>query len=89
MSVKTVSTDTDEQDAFFCLSMVACFLRMNPSADNLQSLKKSVCSDIYFGYKFEKNWKYWHIWFINFTATAYIINANNIMDISIIIQVFR
>jgi hypothetical protein len=49
-SVEKQSTDTDEQDAFFCLSMVACFLRMKPSADNLQSLKKSVCSDIYFGY---------------------------------------
>jgi hypothetical protein len=49
-SVEKQSTDTDEQDAFFCLSMVACFLRRNPSADNLQSLKKSVCSDIYFGY---------------------------------------
>jgi hypothetical protein len=49
-SVPLQSTNTDEQDAFFCLSMVACFLRMNPSAHNLQSLKKSVCSDIYYGY---------------------------------------
>ena len=49
-SVEKQSTDSDEQDAFFCLSMVACFLRMKPSAVNLQSLKKSVCSDIYFGY---------------------------------------
>jgi hypothetical protein len=49
-SVQKLSTNTDEQDAFFCLSMVACFLRMKPSADNLQSLKKSVCSDIYYGY---------------------------------------
>ena len=49
-SVDAVSTNTDEQYAFFCLSMVAIFLRMNPSADNLQSLKRSVCSDIYYGY---------------------------------------
>jgi hypothetical protein len=49
-TVQKRSTDTDEQNAFCCLSMVACFLRMKPSADNLQSLKKSVCSDIYFGY---------------------------------------
>ena len=49
-SVKQLSTNTDEQDAFFCLSMVAIFFRMSPSEVHLQSLKKSVCSDIHFGY---------------------------------------
>jgi hypothetical protein len=49
-SVNQASTNTDEQDAFFCLSMVAIFFRMSPSKDRLQSLKKSVCSDIYYGY---------------------------------------
>jgi hypothetical protein len=48
--VRRVSNDTDEQDAFFCLSIVAFFLHMSPSEDNLQSLKKSVCSDVYYGY---------------------------------------
>jgi hypothetical protein len=49
-SVKQTSTNTDEQDAFFCLSMLAIFLRMSPFASHLQSLKKSVCSDIHYGY---------------------------------------
>lgn len=45
-----VSNNTDEEDAFLCLSMVASFFRMSPSEDHLQSLKKSVCSDIHYGY---------------------------------------
>jgi len=49
-SVKIASTNTDEQEAFFCLSMVALFFRKSPSEDHLQSLKKSVCSDIHYGY---------------------------------------
>jgi hypothetical protein len=49
-SVKIASTNTDEQDAFFCLSMVALFFRKSPSEDHLQSLKQSVCSDIHYGY---------------------------------------
>ena len=30
--------------------LLAIFLRMSPSEDHLQSLKKSVCSDIQSGY---------------------------------------
>jgi hypothetical protein len=47
-------SNKDELDALYCLSMVASFFRMSPSVGtNLQSLKKSVCHDIHYGYIFE------------------------------------
>ncbi len=49
-TVETVSRVSDEQLAYFCVCMLASFFKMRPSAANLHCLKKSICSDIYYGY---------------------------------------
>jgi hypothetical protein len=50
ISVKHVSDDAFEQLAYYCVSMLASFLQLFPSAKNLKSLKNSVISDIHYGY---------------------------------------
>jgi ubiquitin C-terminal hydrolase len=49
-SVDRVSDNVEEQKAYYCASMLGSFLQLHPSKENLQCLKKSVCSDIYYGY---------------------------------------
>ena len=48
--IDKVSDNADEQNAYYCLSMLALVLELPPSKENLQCLKQSVCSDIYYGY---------------------------------------
>jgi hypothetical protein len=50
VSVQNVSNDSDEQRSYYCVSMLASFFQMSVSASQLQSLKMSVCSDIFYGY---------------------------------------
>lgn len=45
-----ITGDKDEQKANACVSMLASFFQLQVSAENLQGLKNSVCSDIYYGY---------------------------------------
>jgi ubiquitin C-terminal hydrolase len=45
-----VSNNASEQNAYYCLSILASVLELSPSRENLQRLKQSVCSDIYYGY---------------------------------------
>ena len=40
----------DDQNAYECVSMLASFFQLHISEENMQCLKKSVCSDIYYGY---------------------------------------
>jgi hypothetical protein len=49
-TVRRVSQDCIEQSAFYCASMLASLFQMHPSAQQLQSLKKSINSDVYYGY---------------------------------------
>jgi ubiquitin C-terminal hydrolase len=48
--VHRVSENFDEQNAYCCVSMLASFLQLQPSKENLQCLTRSVCSDIHYGY---------------------------------------
>jgi hypothetical protein len=50
MTCSAISDENDEQKAYACVSMLASFFQLQVCTENLQCLKKSVCSDIYYGY---------------------------------------